>query len=223
MLIQAQEKERQRLASDLHDSVGQTLAALKYRIEHISNGLRGAAGEESIRLLNDFVPILQRSINETRMIYMGLKPTMLADRGILPTLEWCREQLMSVYSNVHIELETEIGEEQIREELKTVMFRIAQEALNNCCRRSMEERVDVRLRGQNGAIELEVSDDGIGMDLDYIMESSTAKSLGLIGMRERAELTGGDFTIRSAPGQGTTVRVFWPAPRATNAHAQNIP
>jgi signal transduction histidine kinase len=85
--------------------------------------LREGASEESIRLLNDLVPILQRSINETRMIYMGLKPTMLADRGILATLEWRREQLMSIYSNVHIELETEIGEEEIREELKTVKFR----------------------------------------------------------------------------------------------------
>jgi signal transduction histidine kinase len=69
--------------------------------------------------------------------------------------------------------------------------------------------VDVRLTGNDGVIELEISDDGIGMDLDYIMESSTAKSLGLIGMRERAEFTGGEFTIRSAPNEGTTIKAIW--------------
>jgi two-component system sensor histidine kinase NreB len=69
--------------------------------------------------------------------------------------------------------------------------------------------VDVRLSANDGTIELEISDDGIGIDLDYIMESCTAKSLGLIGMRERAELTGGEFTIKSAPNEGTTIKVVW--------------
>jgi len=67
----------------------------------------------------------------------------------------------------------------------------------------------VRLAVNDGAIELEISDDGIGMDLGYIMESRTAKSLWLIGMRERAELTGGEFTIKSAPNEGTTIKATW--------------
>ena len=210
MLIEAQETDRQRLAADLHDSIGQTLAALKFRIEHISVRLKAGKNEEAVKLLDEFVPVLQRSISETRTIYMGLKPTILSDHGILATLEWYRRQLMSIYPRMHIELEAQIAEEAIREDLKTVIFRIAQEALNNACKHSEAEWTDLRLVEHDDLMELEISDDGIGMDLDYIVESSTTQSLGLIGMKERAELTGGGFSISSTPGEGTSVRVFWP-------------
>ncbi|MDR3566959.1 MAG: PAS domain-containing protein [Syntrophobacteraceae bacterium] len=213
LLIQAQETDRQRLAADLHDSIGQTLAALKFRIEHISDKLRAGQSDEAVRLLDEFVPILQRSIGETRTIYMGLKPTILSDHGILATLEWYRRQLMAIYPGIHIELEAKISEEAIREELKIAIFRIVQEALNNCCKHSQTEWADVRLAGSNGAIELEISDEGVGMELDFILESASAKSLGLLGMRERAELSAGEFTISSCPGEGTTVRVRWPDKR----------
>ncbi|MGC8495573.1 MAG: PAS domain-containing sensor histidine kinase [Syntrophobacteraceae bacterium] len=209
-LIEAQENERKRLASELHDSIGQTLAALKFRIEHISSKLRVGLSEEAMELLDEFVPILQSSIDETRTIYMGLKPPILSDYGILATLEWYRRQLMAIYSKIHIELDTEISEADISEELKTAIFRIAQEALNNCCKHSEAEWVDVRLAGNNGVIELQISDDGIGMDLGFITESATAKSLGIIGMRERAELTRGEVIIKSTPGAGTTIRACWP-------------
>jgi signal transduction histidine kinase len=102
-----------------------------------------------------------------------------------------------------------IEEEDIPEDFKIAIFRIAQEALNNSFKHGRPEWADVRLALNDGAIELEISDDGIGMDLDYIMESPAAKSLGLIGMRERAELTGGEFTIKSVPNKGTTVKAVW--------------
>jgi PAS domain S-box-containing protein len=219
-LIEAQENERKRLAGDLHDSIGQTLAALKFRIEHVITTLEKRESEQAVQLLHEFVPILQRSIEETRAIYMGLKPTTLSEYGILATLEWYRLELLKLYPNQHIELEIAIREEDIPEDLKTAIFRIVQEALNNTFKHGEPEWVDVRLAVHDGAIELEISDDGIGMNLDYIMESRAAKSLGLIGMRERAELTRGEFTIRSAPNEGTTVKAVWRnhsnTPRATS-------
>ncbi len=209
-LIAVQENERKRLAGDLHDSIGQTLAALKFRIEHVITTLEKREPMQALQFLHDFVPVLQRSIDETRAIYMGLKPTMLADHGILATLEWYRLELLKLYPDQHIELETTIGEEDIPEDLKIALFRIVQEALNNTSKHGKSEWVDVRLAKNDGAIELEISDDGIGMDLDYIIKSSTAKSLGLIGMKERTEITGGTFTIKSAPNEGTTVKAVWP-------------
>jgi len=140
---------------------------------------------------------------------MGLKPTVLSDFGLLATLEWYRLELLKLYPNQHIELETAIEEQGIPYDLKTTIFRIAQEALNNTFKHGRSEWVDVRLASNDGAIELEISDDGIGMDLDFIIESSTAKSLGLKGMKERAELTGGEFTIKSAPNEGTTIKATW--------------
>ncbi len=210
-LIEVQENESKRLASELHDSIGQTLAALKFRIEHISTILKQGAIEEGKILLDEFIPVLQRSIDETRTIYMGLKPTMLKDSGLLAALEWYRRELLAVYTKVHIELETAIIEEAIPERLKTSMFRIAQEALNNSCRHSGAEWIDVRVALTDGNIELEISDDGKGMDLDYILKSTMAKSLGLAGMKERAEISGGKFYMESRLNEGTKVRAVWPS------------
>ena len=209
-LIEAQESERQRLSMELHDSVGQTIVALKFRIEHVIDRLAKKEYLQALDLLREFVPVLQRSLDETRAIYMGLRPTILTEHGVLTTLDWYRRELLKLYPNHHIELETRIEEEDIAEDLKIVIFRIAQEAMNNALKHGKPEWVDVRLALNDDIIELEISDDGVGIDLDFIMESLTAKSLGLIGMRERAELTGGNFTIESTPGEGTTIRACWP-------------
>ena len=210
LLIEAQENERNRLAMELHDSIGQTIAALKFRIEHVIITLERHESALALHSLREFIPILQRSLDETRAIYMGLKPIILSDHGVLSTLQWHRKELLRLYPDQHIELETSIGEEDIPEVLKTPIFRIVQEALNNSHKHSKAEWVDVRIALNDGAIELEISDDGVGMDLDYILESLTAKSLGLVGMRERVELTGGAFTIESTPGEGTTIFCVWP-------------
>ncbi len=170
-LIEAQENERQRLAVELHDSIGQTLAALKFRIEHVVATLEQEECKKGLQLLHEFVPILQRSIDETRAIYMGLKPTILSEHGILSTLAWYRNDLLKLYPKQHIELETSIEEGNIPDELKTTIFRVVQESLNNTFKHGKPEWVDVRITKNDGAIELEISDDGIGMDLGYILES----------------------------------------------------
>ena len=208
-LIEAQESERQRLSMELHDSVGQTIVALKFRIEHVIDSLSKKEYPQALQLLREFVPVLQRSLDETRAIYMGLRPIILTEHGVLATLDWYRRELLKLYPNQHIELETGVEEEDIPEDLKVAIFRIAQEAMNNALKHGKPEWVDVRLALNDEVIELEISDDGIGMDLDLIMESRTAKSLGLIGMKERAELRGGEFSILSAPHEGTTVKAVW--------------
>lgn len=209
-LISVQEEERKRLASELHDSIGQTLAAVKLWVE-MSLKLRDAGdGSAALSRLEQFVPILRRSIEETRSIYMGLRPLMLDSMGLLPALEWLRRECMKLYPERHIELEAVIAEEEIPESLKINIFRIAQEALNNIVKHSKAEWVDILLLKAGDRIELAVSDDGVGMDLELVLRTSTAGTLGLTSMRERAELAGGSFSIESAPGEGTTVRACWP-------------
>jgi len=209
-LIAVQEEERKRLASELHDSIGQTLAAVKFWVEMALKFKDAGDGNAALNHLEQFVPILQRSIEETRSIYMGLRPTMLDSKGLLATLEWLRQECMKLYPERHIELEAGIAEEAIPKNLKVNIFRIAQEALNNIAKHSKAEWVDISLSKDGNGIELVVSDDGVGMDLDIIMQTSTATSLGLTSMRERAELTGGSFSIESTPGEGTTIRASWP-------------
>jgi len=209
-LISVQEEERKRLASELHDSIGQTLAAVKFWVE-MALKLRDEGDDNAaLNQLEQFVPTLQRSIEETRSICMGLRPSMLDSHGLLTTLEWLRQECMKLYPERHIELEAGIAEEEIPENLKVNIFRITQEALNNIAKHSNAEWVDISLSKNVGGIELVVSDDGVGMDLDHILQTHTARSLGLTSMRERAELTGGSLSIRSVCGEGTTIRAFWP-------------
>ena len=208
-LISVQEEERKRLASELHDSIGQTLAALKLWVEMTLRHRDEGNGSAAFHRLEQFVPILQRSIEETRNIYMGLRPPMLDSVGLLSTLEWLCRECMRLYPDRHIEFEAGIAEEEIPESLKASIFRVSQEALNNIAKHSKAEWVDIFLSNGGNGIELVISDDGVGIDLDRILQTSTAKSLGLTSMRERTELTGGRFSIDSTPGEGTTIRACW--------------
>jgi PAS domain S-box-containing protein len=208
-LIAAQENERKRIAGELHDSIGQTLAALKFHVEHISITLKSGNTELALDLVDRIVPVLQRSINETRAIYMGLRPRMLEDMGIVVTLRWFCREMQNLYPNMHFEPEIDIEEDDVPEPFKIAIFRIAQEALNNAAKYSKAKWVDLSLTQKDGVIRLVIADEGIGMDLDYIIQSSTAKSLGLTGMKERVELTGGKFSMKSVPNEGTSVEAVW--------------
>ena len=138
-LLAAQEDERKRIGSELHDSIGQTLAAIKFWIEAILKFRDEGNPETAITHLERFVLTLQRSIEETRNIYMVLRPTMLDCMGLLATLDWLRRECMKLYPERHIELKTEIREEEIPERLRVPIFRIAQESLNNVAKHSKAE------------------------------------------------------------------------------------
>ncbi|MGO9316080.1 MAG: PAS domain S-box protein [Syntrophobacteraceae bacterium] len=208
-LLAAQEEERKRIGSELHDSIGQTLVAIKFWIEVILKFRDQGDPETAITHLERFVPTLQRSIEETRNIYMGLRPTMLDNMGLLATLDWLHRECMKLYPECHIELKTEIMEEEIPERLRVTIFRIAQESLNNVAKHSKAEWVDISLSKNGGGIELVVLDNGVGMAPELILQATTARSLGLTCMRERTEFTGGSFSIESTPGKGTTIRACW--------------
>jgi signal transduction histidine kinase len=208
-LLSTQEDERKRIARDLHDTIGQTFAALKLRMEMM---MRADAIDSKIMMpqMEDFVQILQQSIEETRKICRGLRPAMLDNLGIIATLGWLCREFQGPASKLHIEFEPAIDEREIPEPLKIVIFRIAQEALSNIVRHSKAEWVDISLSKNGDQIGLVVSDDGLGMDVNQILRNGTTESLGLTGMKERAELTGGKFSIESAPGKGATIRAYWP-------------
>jgi signal transduction histidine kinase len=103
-LLSTQEEERRRIACELHDTIGQTLPAMKYWIEILIQSKNSADPEEAMKKLRMFVPILQESIEETRAIYMGLRPTMLDSIGIIATLGWLRQEFCNLHPNHHVEL-----------------------------------------------------------------------------------------------------------------------
>ena len=155
MLIEAQEEERKRLASELHDSIGQTLAALKFRMEFILDTLRNGKNEVALRATEEFIPTFQRSIEETRAIYMGLRPKILEDFGVIAALRWYRDEMLMLYPERHIEMDISVEESQIPKHLGVPIFRIAQEALSNSSKHSGAEWVDVSLTLNGNGIELD--------------------------------------------------------------------
>ena len=209
-LLTAQEKERRLVANELHDSIGSALSVIKFKVEDtIQQMERGIATPESLKGL---VPTVQQTIEESRRIQTNLRPSILDDLGILTTLDWHCREFQKIFSHIRIEKEIDISENDVPHSLKTVIYRISQEALNNIAKHSKADLITLSLRKTDGPIELTVRDNGQGFDMEKIFSmESYRKGLGLGSMRERTELSGGSFTIESIQGKGTTIRASWPA------------
>ena len=212
-LLNVQERERMMIAGEIHDSMGASLAAAKFKVEDVLNQMVDDNPQAKVAL-NNVIPILQGTIEEARRIQMSLRPSMLDDLGILATINWFCRQFESTYSNIQIKREIDIEEHEIPESLKIVIYRVLQEALNNTAKHSKALLVLLSLRKAKQNIELVIRDSGQGFDLrEAYSRKGTAKGLGLDSMRERAELSGGSFNIESAEGKGTTIFASWPLGR----------
>lgn len=210
-VIDAQEKERKWLAYEIHDGIGQSLAAMKYRAEGCVRMAGGALPPISGEL-NALVGMIREAIDEVRRIQNDLRPAYLDVMGLLETMADFCENFRATYKGVEVSLEIDITEPEVPDALKVPIFRILQEAMNNAAKHSHADRIAVGI-GKEERIELRISDNGAGCDPG---ETSSAggqgRNLGLFSMRERAELSGGSLQFRSAPGEGTEVRASWPVP-----------
>lgn len=211
-VMSAQEKERKRIASELHDGLGQMLSAIKFYVENAIGNLNENTIENSAQMFASVIPKLQYAIEEIRRISMDLRPTLLDDIGALATLNWFCRQLQDVYASKRIELRSDISEDDIPASLKVAIFRIAQEAMNNCAKHSGANCIHISLVNTGTEIELTVEDDGQGFDQAVVSAKmrNPGSGMGLISMKERAEFSGGMFSIESAPGKGTSMHVTWP-------------
>ena len=210
-LLSVEERERKRIANELHDSLGQSLNSIKFKVEDILQQTNAKRAETNAESLEIIIPLIQQSIEEVRRIAMDLRPSVLDDLGILATLAWFCREFQKIYPGIHIEKQTDIQEHEVPEFLKAVAYRIAQEALNNILKHSKADLVSLSLRKTNHAIELTIQDNGQGFDVQEVLSmESSMRGLGLSSMRERAELSGGSFVIESARGKGTVIRASWP-------------
>jgi len=205
-LLIAQENERKLIANEIHDSLGSSLGAIKFRMEQVLQ--KGGIGDPG-----NIIPSIQKAIEESRRIQMALRPSSLDDLGILPTLNWFFREFQQTYSSIRIETKININENDVPDHLKTVIYRICQEAFNNIAKHSKAKVTTLFLR-KTDRIELVIGDDGQGFNLgEKLSPKNHNRGLGLTSMRERAELTGGSFAIESIQGSGTSIRVSWPLER----------
>jgi hypothetical protein len=207
-LLCAQEEERQRIAAELHDSIGQQLCAILFRLDSLRDGLDERLSDDERRRLQDLARLVSQTMDETRRISMGLRPPMLDDLGVSFAVDWFCNELTKVYSHVALRRDIHVDEDLVPPPVKVAIFRIVQEACNNACKHSGATAMAVRLCTGPKGIRLQVSDDGIGFD--YSTATRTRHSCGLRGMHERALQSGGRLRLRTHPGSGTRVIAHWP-------------
>jgi PAS domain S-box-containing protein len=209
-LLTSQEEERKRLARELHDSLGQSLSAVKFVVERAMGDDAPGDRRKGTPALRSAISTIQGAVEEVRRISMALRPSILDDLGLLATIGWFARELETMYPALKVERRIEVAEGDIPGERKTVIFRILQEALNNVAKHSGASAVSVALRCDGDGLELEIADNGAGFDPGAPpVGAETGNGSGLRNMRERTELSGGAFSLVSAPGRGTTIRVVW--------------
>ena len=205
-VTQIQEEERKHVARELHDDAAQSLAILKMELESIIDS--GAITAE--KTLNKLVRLKEdtdRALQDMRQYSYKLHPGVLDHLGLVATLDQLVDEITD---SVEMEVSLEVtGEEyKLADVAELTLFRIAQEALHNARKHAQASEVTVNIEYLPEKVKLSISDNGKGFSLKEAAESALKKgSLGIVGMRERAQLIGADFKIDSEPGKGTTVTV----------------
>jgi PAS domain S-box-containing protein len=209
-ILSAQEKERKRIAGEVHDVLGSSLSAIKFKVEEALLHLPQEGNLNISKLLEALVPFIKDTIGEVRRIQADLRPPVLDDLGILATLSWFCRQYQTIYSNINVQQTIKVSENEIPDSLKIVIFRITQEAMNNIAKYADADSVFLELRKVDGTIELCIRDNGEGFDPESLPQREISKKgLGLSSMNERTEFSGGSFSIESAKGKGTVIRAIW--------------
>jgi signal transduction histidine kinase len=198
-LLRAQEEERRALSRELHDEVGQSFSAVLMEAENL---LDLEPAQEVRPRLESIRAVAEKGINEIRNMALLLRPSMLDDFGLVPALDWQARETAK-RTGMHVQLNSELTDE-LPEEHKTCIYRVVQEALNNCARHAQASTVQVEVRRETAGILLSVLDDGSGFDTGRV------HGLGLRGMEERVRHLGGTFEIDSHPGRGTKVQIVLP-------------
>lgn len=211
-LQSVREEERTRIAREIHDELGQTLTGLKMDLSWLGSKLSEDGGDVLRALLlekiNAMSKLINATIQEVRKIATELRPGVLDDLGLTAAIEW---QAQEFQTRTGLQCMVTLPPEDVTldQERSTAIFRIFQEILTNVARHANATTVNSRLTADAGHLILEVSDNGQGITESEI---SGSKSLGLLGMRERALLLGGEVHIRGIQGKGTTVMVRLPLP-----------
>jgi len=206
-LDNAEEAERKRIARELHDEFGQVLTVLKFDLAWIVRMVKGdfAALRETelIGKLQSMTDLTDKSIQTIRRIASSLRPPLLDDLGLIPALEWqTREFQVRTGITCNLFCPPTMNQVEIAQEHATALFRITQELLTNVMRHAQASCVNIEFKEEEGILILKVEDNGVG-----IKDDQGTHSLGLLGIRERVGILGGDFTILGEPGKGTTALV----------------
>ncbi|MFI5251255.1 MAG: response regulator [Bacteroidota bacterium] len=208
-LQMVREEERTQIAREIHDELGQTLTGLRLDLAYLEGKLKlyGQVDKEILdSQIQSMSSLVDSSIQTVRRIATELRPQVLDDLGLIPALEWQTAEFQS-RTKIQCTLKSNLEDVKLDQNYSTALFRILQESLTNVARHSSANKVSVKLHVNAKTITLSISDNGKGIAENEI---PSLKSLGILGMRERALLLGGKLNITGKRGRGTTIFVEIP-------------
>lgn len=209
-IVNIQEEERRRIAQELHDEAGQALTGVKMSLEWIEKELGGS--EKAVKdRVQEVKAQVSKTLEELRRLSYDLRPAILDELGLVPTLRWYIEEY-SKRTQIAVHLQTAGAQKRFSAKIETLFYRIIQEALTNVAKHAQAESVIVSLEKKDVHVHLYITDDGKGFEVKRYFSSPPMirKGLGILGMKERVELAGGTFFIDSDPGQGTRISIKVP-------------
>jgi signal transduction histidine kinase len=207
-ILSTQEEERREISRELHDVIAQTLTGINVRLAALKK--EAAVNTKGLdRNIARTQRLVEHSVDIVHQFARELRPAVLDDLGLIPALH-SFVKTFSKRTRIHVHLKVFAGVEQLDNNKRTVLYRVAQESLTNVARHANASRVEVSIQKLHSAARMEIKDDGKSFQVERILYSKGTKRLGLLGMRERVEMVGGTFCVESEPGQGTTVRVEIP-------------
>lgn len=207
-ILLAQEEERKRISRELHDVIAQVLTGINVQLATLKKDVTSNTGGLT-RKISHTQRLVEKSVNVVHQFARELRPAVLDDLGLIPALHSFLRSFAKE-TGIRASLTASAGVETLDSTRRTVLYRVAQEALANVARHAQATRVEAIIRKLPQAINMKIKDNGKSFEVERVFRARKSKRLGLLGMRERVEMVGGKFTVESAPGHGTTIEVRIP-------------
>jgi signal transduction histidine kinase len=207
-LLSAQEEERKEISRELHDEIAQILTGINAHLAALK--AENAANTKGLKQrITRTQRLVQKSVNIVHRFARELRPTMLDDLGLIPTLHSYMKDFTK-RTGIRIRFTAYSAVEGMSSSRRTMLYRVAESALTNIAQHAQASLAVVSIRKLPNAVRMEITDDGKGFDVERVLFAKRYRRLGLLGMRERVEMIGGSFAVGSSPGKGTTIRAQIP-------------
>jgi signal transduction histidine kinase len=207
-IISAQEEERKEISRELHDEVVQTLVGINVQLSALGKGASLGLRQLKTKIAHT-QRLVENSVNAVHRFARELRPAVLDDLGLIPALHAYSKNL-AARKQLKVQLTAFAGVEGLSNAKRTVLYRVATEALTNVTRHSHATQVTISITESPGAVQMEITDNGKSFEVEKTLKTKSGKRLGLLGMRERVEMVGGTLCIDSILNRGTTVRAQLP-------------
>lgn len=217
-ILTAQEEERKKISRELHDVIAQTLTGINIRLSTLRK--EATLNTKTLsRNIDSTQRLVEKSVNIVHQFARELRPAVLDDLGLIPALHSFTKGI-ATQTGLRIRLATFAEVERLDTARRTILYRVAQEALNNIVRHARATHVLLSIQKTPGGVCMKITDDGKSFDVEKVLHNSQVTRLGILGMRERLEMVGGSLSIVSLPGKGTTVEGCIPFPSQRKSTTQ---